>query len=79
MNSFHFKVVVKYSNHLNTRQVWYSNGPKVSVCRMVQISNGVLKTGQKMSKESNARISGVGIQMVTVVDFLALFHFKFGG
>ena len=33
-----------YSNYLNTRQVWYSNGPKVSGCWMVQILNGSLKT-----------------------------------
>ena len=35
-----------YSNHLNTEQVWYSNGPKVSDCRMVRILNSGLKTGQ---------------------------------
>ena len=38
-----------YSNHLNTGQVWYSNGPKVSDCRMVRIWNSGLKTGQLMS------------------------------
>ena len=37
--------VVKYSNHLNTRQVWYSNGPQMSICQMVRFSNGGLKTG----------------------------------
>ena len=38
-----------YSNHLNTGQVWYSNGPNVSDCRIVRVSNGELKTEPKMS------------------------------
>ena len=36
-----------YCIHLNTKQVWYSNGPNASSCQMVWISNGGLKTGQK--------------------------------
>ena len=38
----------RYSNHLNTRQFWYSNGPNVSGCQMVWIWNRGLKNGQKM-------------------------------
>ena len=37
----------EYSNHLNTRLVWYSNGRFVSGRQMVRNSNGGLKTGQK--------------------------------
>ena len=36
-----------YSNHLNTGQVCYSNGPKLSHCWMVRILNDGLKTRQK--------------------------------
>ena len=36
-----------YSNHLNTGQVWCSNGRFVSGCQMVQYSNDGLKTGLK--------------------------------
>ena len=36
-----------YSNHLNTKLVWYSNGRFVSGCEMVRYSNGGLKTGLK--------------------------------
>ena len=32
--------VEMYSNHLNTRQVWFLNGPNISSCRMVRILNG---------------------------------------
>ena len=35
-------VNTKYSNHLNTGQVWYSNG-----CRMLWILNGGLKNGHE--------------------------------
>ena len=42
-------ITCKYSNHLNTGQVWYSNGPDMSGFQMVQFLNGVLKIGQKMS------------------------------
>ena len=41
-------VRIQYCNHLNTRQVRYSNGPSVSSCWMAQILNGGLKTGQKI-------------------------------
>ena len=37
----------KYSNHLNTGLVRYSNGGFVSGCEMVLYSNGGLKTGLK--------------------------------
>ena len=36
-----------YRNHLNTTEVRYSNGQKVSGCWMVWILNGGLKIGQK--------------------------------
>ena len=38
-----------YSNHLNTKQVWYSNGPNVSDCQIVRVSNDGLKTGKNVS------------------------------
>ena len=61
------KGVSCYSNHLNTGLVWYSNDWFVSGCRMVQYSNGGLKTGLKKaclwSKMS-------GIQMVHQVTWL---------
>ena len=37
------------SNHLNIKQVWYSNGPNVCDCPIVRVSNGGLKTVPKMS------------------------------
>ena len=37
----------EYSNHLNTRLVWYSNGRFVSSCPMVRYLNGGLKTRLK--------------------------------
>ena len=40
----HFRI---YSDHLNTRLVWYLNGRFVSGCQMVWYSNGGLKTGLK--------------------------------
>ena len=40
----------KYSNHLKTGLVWYSNGRFVSGCQMVRYSNGGLKTGLKKSQ-----------------------------
>ena len=36
-----------YSNHLNTRIVWYWNGSFVSGCQMVRYSNGGVKIGLK--------------------------------
>ena len=39
--------LVQYSNHLNTRQVWYSNVRFVSGCQTVRYLNGGLKTGLK--------------------------------
>ena len=42
-------VTFESSNHLNSGQVWYTNGSKVSDCLMVWFLNGGLKTGQKMS------------------------------
>ena len=45
----HKKIKHEYSNHLNTGQVWYLNGPNVSCWLMVRILNGGLKTRQKMS------------------------------
>ena len=36
----HFKFT-KYSNHLNTGLVWYSNGRKLSGLQMVWYSNGI--------------------------------------
>ena len=47
--------ILQYSRHLNTRLVWFSNGPNVSGCWTVRFSNGILvsvdpkhlKTGQK--------------------------------
>ena len=39
--------ILNCSNHLNTGQVWYSNGPNVSSCWIVRILNGGLKTRQK--------------------------------
>ena len=41
-------LTLEYSNHLNTRLVWYLNGRFVSSCQMVRYSNGGLKTGQKI-------------------------------
>ena len=38
-----------YRNHLNTKQVWYSNGPNVSDCQIVRVSNDGLKTGKNVS------------------------------
>ena len=56
--------ICKYSNHLNTGLVWYSNGRFVSGFQIVWYSNGGLKTGPKMyilwSKMS-------GFQMVCLV------------
>ena len=40
---------LKFSNHLNTGQVWYLNGPNISGCIMVWFLNGGLISGQKMS------------------------------
>ena len=40
---------VQYSNHLNTRLFWYSNGRFVPGCQMVWYSNGGLITGLKKS------------------------------
>ena len=54
----------KYTNHLKTGLVWYSNGGFVSGCQMIWYSNSGLKTGLKKaylwSKMS-------GIQMVRQV------------
>ena len=36
-----------HSNHMNTRQVWYSNGPNVASCKMVWFCNSSPKTEQK--------------------------------
>ena len=47
INSRDWSQKVIYSNHLNTGQVCYSNGPNVSGCQMFWFSNGGLKTGQK--------------------------------
>ena len=33
--------LLKYSEHLKTRQVWFLNGRKLSGCRMVEYSNGI--------------------------------------
>ena len=38
-----------YTNHLNTRQVRYLNGPNMSGSHVVQFSNGGLEARQKMS------------------------------
>ena len=35
------------SDHLNTKQVWYSNGPNMSDYQIFQLLNSVLKTRQK--------------------------------
>ena len=55
----------KYTNHLKTGLVWYSNGGFVSGCQMIWYSNSGLKTGLKKaylwSKMS-------GIQMVCQVN-----------
>ena len=36
-----------YNNHLNTGQVWYSNGPNMSHCQMVWFLNGLWKLDKK--------------------------------
>ena len=41
--------ILDYSNNLKNRQVWYSNVPKMSGCQMFRLSNGGLRTGQRMS------------------------------
>ena len=63
----------RYSNHLKTELVWYSNGRFVSGCQRVLYWNGGLKTGLKKaclrSKISCIQINPVqvfGLKMVTV-------------
>ena len=60
-------LVGRYSDHLNTELVWYSNDRFVSGCQMVRYLNGGLKTGLKKaclwSKMSY-------IQMVSLVTWL---------
>ena len=53
-----------YSNHLNSGQVWYSNGPNLSGCKMVWFSNCGLKTRQKMYVLWSKML---GIQMVCLI------------
>ena len=59
-----FYQFVFYSNHLNTGQVCYSNGPNMSGCGMVWFTNGGLKSGQKMSVLWS-KMSG--IQMICLI------------
>ena len=58
MTSYKFQLILAppssrnielYCNHLNTGQVWYSNGSFVSGCQMVLCLNGGLKIGLKKS------------------------------
>ena len=59
---------VFYSNHMNTGQDWYLNGPNLSGCKMILFSNGGLKTGQKsVRKVKCLDFRCYAIQMVTVV------------
>ena len=39
-----YTLSLRYSNHLNTGLVWYSNGRSVLGCKMVWYSNGGMKT-----------------------------------
>ena len=50
-------------NHLNTGQVWYSNGQNVSCCHMVQFTYGGLKTTEKMC----FKIKMLSFQMVCLI------------
>ena len=69
-SEFFFFKFVFYSNHLNIRQVWYSNGPSMSGCRMVRILNGGLKTVQKMSVLCS-KMSGIWmVRLITWSDHL---------
>ena len=46
-NNLCYSKKIKYSNHLNTRRVWYLTGPNIFGCQIVWFLIGGLKTGQK--------------------------------
>ena len=56
-----FMSIFRYSNHLNTRLVWYWNVRFVSGCQMVQSSNVGLKTGPEKKAFLWSKISSIGM------------------